>query len=171
MVRRAVSTSTDDPANPPTDPQNNAADLSNDELTDAIAEADSTIDSYIGARYTTPVAAVDGQTTAPHPLDYWSRNIAAYNATLTVRGSQDFTDQDPIARRYNATMSALGSVKSGSAVLPGVAEVADGTSGVGQALNQYENPLFREDEFDVGRPFNEGRTTIQLGEYPFHWRR
>src|SRR4051812_49652477 len=114
MVRMAVSTATN--GDLPTTATHTAADLSDEALLDAIAEADATIDSFIGRFYTTPVP-VDDANKIPHPIDYWSRNIAAYNATLTFRGSQDISNDDPVTRRYTATMEALRAVNQGSAQL------------------------------------------------------
>lgn len=146
MVRRALAPSLTDPSGPPPagEETNTAADLSNDELNDAIAEADAQIDSYLGARYAVPVASDSGGAT-PHPLDFWSRNIAAYNATLAYRGSLDFSDNDPVARRWRATMDALAAVRDGKATLPFAA--VDATSpgsggGADDAINPYVGELF-----------------------------
>lgn len=149
-VRAAVNPNggTDDP---PDDLTHTAADLSNGEIQNAIDEADSTIDSFIGSRYPTPVALVAGA--VPHPLDYWSRNIAAYNATLTQRGSADFADTDPIARRYNATMLVLTAVRDGKAQIPNMTESGAGATGegagAGSPYNQYTGSLFDADDFSL----------------------
>lgn len=127
---------------------NTAADFDDTQLNDAIAEADSVIDGYIGAYYKTPV---DG---APHPIDYLSRNIAAYNATLSYRKGQDLADQDPVIRRYNGSIAFLTLVSTGKAKLAGIPENSDSTDGsgvvsVGKAFNVNQNPLFGNcvDEF------------------------
>lgn len=153
MVRMAVSPSAD-PANPPVPESGTAADLSNVEILDAISEADSTIDAFISGRYVTPVAQVSDAT--PHPLDYWSRNIAAYNATLTFRGSLDFTDSDPVARRYTATMLALTAVRDNKANLPPtIPEIGGGddgaAEGAGAPINQYPGDnMFAPEDFSLG---------------------
>lgn len=150
LVRRALVPSSD--GSLPDSPSHTAADLSNDQLTDAIAEADAMIDSYVGRYYTTPVASVGDN--VPHPIDYWSRNIAAYNATLTFRGSQDFTDTDPIARRYLATVDALKSVSAGTTNLNLPLNVTDSAvAGVGSAINPYVGDLWTTDDFDLAPPW------------------
>lgn len=117
-----------------------AADLPNEQIEDAIAEADSTIDSYIGANYIVPVINDITGTPypmTPHPLDYWSRNIAAYNATLSYRGNQDVTLTDPVSLRYTKTMADLVKVQSGLIVLSIPPTLATATSAgqAGQVLN------------------------------------
>lgn len=142
---------------------NTAADLSDTALNDAIAEADSQIDAYIGKYYAVPVAVVisgssdgDGAPVGatPHPIDYWSRNIAAYNATLGLRGSLDFSDNDPVARRYTATMNALVAVSKGQANL----QLPDNTSGpsatgAGGVINPYAGDLFDPNDWNL-RPLD-----------------
>ncbi len=150
MLRQALVPTSDGAA--PATPTNTAADMSDAQLIDAIAEADSLIDAYIGKYYAVPVAVtyaseIDGDGapvgSTPHPIDYWSRNIAAYNATLAYRGSLDFADTDPIARRYMATMQALVAVSKGQANL----QLPDNTNGpsatgAGQVMNPYVGDLF-----------------------------
>lgn len=168
MVRLALIPFSNQPAgysgeDPPTEPTNTGADLSNLQLLDAIAEADSVIDSYIGKYYAVPVALVTDANpidpeapdmVGPHPIDYWSRNIAAYNATLSIRESQDFADTDPVARRYNATMTALTLVSKGLANLQ-LPNNTSGTSatGAGSAVNPYVGDLFDPRDFSL-RPIN-----------------
>lgn len=146
LVRKALVPSSD--GGEPESPTHTAADLSNSQLQDAIDEADVILNGYIGGRYVTPVALVSGVT--PHPIDYWSRNIAAYNATLTFRGSQDFTDQDPVARRYALTMEALQAVSSGRVTLEIPGNVSDtAAQGVSPAYNPYSGTLFCVEDFDL----------------------
>jgi len=147
---RAAILPTGGTPDPPQPPSNTAADMSNVALQDAIAEADSTIDAYIGGRYVTPVDLVAG--VVPHPLDYWSRNIAAYNATLSWRKSQDFADTDPMARRYKATMAALSAVQAGKAVLPGGLPTNQGegsSDGAGSPYEQYIGTMFEPEDFGL----------------------
>lgn len=134
MVRKALVPSSDGTE---TSGTGTAADLTDPELQDAIDEADSTIDGYLSRFYATPVAATGDPAATPHPIDYWSRNIAAYNATLAFRGSQDFADTDPIARRYTATMQALLAVSTGKVGLS-ITENSNpdtGAAGAGTAIN------------------------------------
>lgn len=160
LVRKALVPSLD--GSQPTTATHTAADLSDAQLQDAIAEADSTIDGYIGAYYAVPVAnASDGS--VPHPIDFWSRNLAAYNATLMYRGSMDFTDTDPISRRYKDTMSALQSVAAGKMRL----QLPENTSGnsateAGAAVNPYVGDLWTPDDFNLSADPNPG-----LNGHPF----
>lgn len=163
MVRLALNPGgADGGVDPPSPLSGTAADLTNGQLVDAIAEADSTIDSMISKYYAIPVQAkITGDDTdattvgdIPHPIDYWSRNIAAYNATLSYRKSLDFTENDPVARRYNATMAALTAVMKGQATL----QLPDNTTpnaatGAGAPLNPYVGDFFDTEDFNL-RPIN-----------------
>lgn len=144
-----------------------AADLSDTQLQDAIEEAMSFIDTYIGTRYVVPVAPVNGTDSngqpiqvIPHPIDFWCRNIAAYNATLAYRGSQDFAESDPVARRYAATFAALQQVAAGTATLS-LPENTGGTAtdASGSPVNPYSGEMFSTDEFDLVK-VNPGWPTI-----------
>src|SRR4051794_29296313 len=87
-----------------------AAELTDEQIADAIAEADSRIDSYIGGRYVTPVAPLDPNAnplTYSNVIAFLSRDLAAYLATLTYRGNQDLTDNNPVYRRFADAMSLL----------------------------------------------------------------
>lgn len=125
-----------------------AADLTDAQLDDAIGEADSTIDAYIGGYYAVPVAEVSSA--VPHPIDFWSRNLAAYFATLAWRGSMDFTDTDPVARRYKETMDALTAVMNGKLRLQ-LPENVSGNSAIepGKAHNPYVGDLWDPSDFSL----------------------
>lgn len=136
----------------PGTPTNTAADLSDEQIVDAIAEADSIIDGYLGKWYTVPVAIVSPAVLPPHPIDYFSRNIAAYNATLSYRMSLDFTDNDPVARRYMATMDALKQIAAGDVVLSQLIPKNTGDTsptGVSPPYNPYVGDLWTPDDFAV----------------------
>lgn len=134
-----------------TDPTTGAS-LSDAQIQDAIAEADATIDSYIGRFYTTPVIADPANTTrAPAPIWTWSRNIAAYLATLTFRRGQELPPTNPVALRYAATMTALTAVRDGKATLP-LQENSQGTGAVGMAgaaINPYTGNLWSSEDWDL----------------------
>lgn len=137
----------------PTAATHTAADLSDAQIADAISEADALINGYIGGFYTVPVAAVDpaAQTLVyPSPLTYWSRTIAAYLATCTYRGSQDFADTDPVARRFKDVMSSLIDVSKGMMKLQLPQNVSgNSASAVGQPVNPYIGDLFTPDDFSL----------------------
>lgn len=149
MVRQALVPNTDGSLSSIV--TNTAADLSDTQLADAIVEADSLIDGYLSRLYTTPVPlTTDTVPVVPHPVDYWSRNLAAYNATLSFRGSQDFADQDPVARRYMATMDALKQVSAGTIGLNLPRNVGDSSaSTASDPINPYVGELFCIDDFDL----------------------
>lgn len=139
-----------------------AADLSDAQLADAIAEADGLIDAYLGGRYATPVDPVGGQ--APAPVRWWSRDIAAYNATLTNRKGKDLSPTDPVALRYAQTMSALTATRDGKSSLSLPQNAGPGgTSGAATPLNPYSGQLFGPTDFDL-YPANQ-----PYGPSPF-WR-
>lgn len=161
MVRLALTTTSD--GSQPDTPSNTAADLSDAQLADAIAEADALIDGYIGGYYAVPVVAVEG--TTPAPINYWSRNIAAYNATIIYRGSMDFSETDPVSRRYNSTIQALQAVSAGKLrlQLPDNTSVNSATE-AGFAFNPYEGDLWTPDDFDLTDAPNPG-----IAGTPFWW--
>lgn len=145
MVRQALVPTSD--GSLPANATNTAADLSDDQLEDAIAEADSLINGYIGGYYQVPV---DAQQLANTPIPYWSRNIAAYVATLTYRGSMDFTDTDPIFRRYKDTLANLNAVASNKMRLQISDNVQDNAGeGAGAPFNPYIGDLWTPDDFDL----------------------
>lgn len=153
--------------------------MTNALLIDAIAQADSIIDGYLGALYVVPVVNDSSgvpYVTTPHPLDFWSRDLAAYYATLTYRRSQDFTDQDPIARRFNATMLALNATAKGTMVLsiPGNASDTAG-EGAGSPINVYGGrDMFQPRDFsliyghDAGFPWGFGGNAY-LSQLDYPW--
>lgn len=163
-VRKALVPTSD--GSLPATPTNTAADLPDEQLSDAIAEADSEVDSYLGNFYAVPVALnTDG--TAPGPIGFWSRNIAAYNATLAYRGSLDFPDTDPIARRYKDTLAALQKVAAGQIKL----QLTDNSSGNAAAIastpyNPYVGDLWTPDDFDLTTDPVPG---TGRGGSPFWW--
>lgn len=139
-------------ANQPAEKTFTAADLSNEQIQSEIDEASSMIDTALGGRYIVPVANDPVTTLTPHPIDYWVRNIAAYLATCTYRGSNDFADQDPVARRFALTMTALTDVRAGktSLNLPDVVG-QNGTSSAGASapINPYIGNLFGPEDFSL----------------------
>lgn len=164
LVRQALVPTSD--GSQPQTPTNTAADLSDAQLQNAIDEADATIDGYLGGFYAVPVAD-NAQGVTPNPLPFWSRNIAAYVATLSYRGSQDFTDTDPISRRYKDTLAALQNVAAGKMKLQ-LPENTTGNSGeaAGQVFNPYVGDLWTPDDFNLSDAPNPG-----LNGTPFWWNR
>lgn len=97
-----------------------ASSLTDTQLLDAVRQASAFIDSYIGARYATPVAPVDPAATPltyPDPIGDWARDIGLYLATLTWRRNLPLEATDPVALRYAAAVASLVAVRDGKAVL------------------------------------------------------
>lgn len=162
-VRSAVS-DTSTPDQPSTDAT--AARLDDTQLDDAIDQADSRINSYIGRYYVTPVPADAG--VYPDALRFLSRDLAAYFASLTVRKSQDLTPNDPVARRYTDAMALLTSVRDGKATLdlPTPAGDGDAQAAVGTAINQ-EPIMFDQADFGLSNiPGGFRRPWWQQGAWP-----
>lgn len=138
------------------------ANLDDDQLEDQIAEADATIDTYIGRYYATPVDVSGGPV---EPVRSWSRSIAAYLATLAYRMSQDSSDQDPVYRRYAHTMAQLVGVSKGELKvnLPTLPESS--TQNDVAIANRYEGDLFVPGDFSIG----EAPTSPDwnVGTWPF----
>lgn len=137
------------------------ANLTDEKLEGQIAEADATINNYIGRFYTVPVDVSDPASAAVvMPL---SRDIAAYLATLTYRMSKDFTERDPVELRYRHAMKQLERVAEGLITLP-LPTPDDPTTSQNDVYvqNQYEGDMFVPGDFSIGAgPFypgwNEGR--------------
>lgn len=147
-LRSALAPGVFEDDTPPASKTNTAADLPNEQLADAIAEAESIVDSAIGGRYATPVQDVNSAT--PHPIDFWTRAIAAYLATCTYRKSQDFSNDDPVYRRYLVATQRLADIQNGKGSLPiPTNDTSTGTAGAGQPVNLYSGDLFSADDFNL----------------------
>lgn len=146
-----------------------AAGLPDWQIEDAILEAEGVVNSYIATRYTiTPIdvtneanpdadppAPFDPFKTAPSPLRGWTRDIAAYLATLTHRQNKDIGDDDPVRLRFNLVMGFLKDVRDRSMNLP--LPVADATDDQGVYVeNLYEGRMFGLDDVGLGY---EGRSS------------
>jgi phage gp36-like protein len=164
MVRKALVPGSDGVV--PSPVSHTAADLSDAELQDSIDEADATIDAYITAQYATPVAPVNAA--IPHPIDFWSRNIAAYVATLGYRGSLDFTDTDPVARRYKATMDALNAVAANkmNLVIP-QNEGSGSATAAAPPINPYVGDLWTPEDFSISPAMSPQLN--QTGRWSPYW--
>ncbi|MGH3503713.1 MAG: phage protein Gp36 family protein [Nocardioidaceae bacterium] len=145
QVRQALVPTSD--GSVPEVPTHTAADYSSAQLEQAVTEADAMIDDHLRRRYQVPVA----QTPVPAPLPFWSRDIAAYLATLSFRGSLDFTDNDPIYRRYSIALNALKAVMKGDMALdlPPAEGGGAGVPGAGAPVNPYTGDLWRPRDFDI----------------------
>lgn len=123
-----------------------ASGLEDTQIIDSIREADSIVNSYINARYTVPQDPLDADR-AVEPARFWSRNIAAFLATLTYKRSKDVPADEPVRLRYNLTMAGLLAIREGKATtsLPPIG-VTTGSDGV-TVINQYQGSMFAPADF------------------------
>lgn len=143
-----------------------AASLPDWQIEDAIGEAEGWVNTYLMTRYTIPTVEVTenppeddpdaGPITyniAPSPVRGWTRDIAAFLATLTFRKSKDLTEDDPVRLRYMMVLSALEAIRDHKMNLPGAsfppAETDENAQGV-HVENLYEGKLFSPDDFGLG---------------------
>jgi phage gp36-like protein len=152
-VRLALAPGEWDGSGPSAQPTNTAADLSDEQLADAITEADTTIDSYLSRYYATPVATDPDLQLTPEPVRSWSRDIAAYLGTLTWRKSKDISENDPVRLRVAQVFGMLTGVAQDkvSLALPPSPE-SPGQAGADQAINPYDGQLFDPSMFSLYGP-------------------
>lgn len=131
--------------------------LTDDQITDAIREADGRIDGYLAARYATPVQPLtDG--TVPPQINSWSRDLAAWRLVLTAFKLRPVDPNSPAALRYNAAMSDLTAVQKGTYVLtlPAASAPDDsGSPGGGEVAVVPAPAVFGQEDWGVlpRRPF------------------
>lgn len=147
-----------------------AATLTDQQIIDAINQADALIRSKIGHLYIIPLETVDipaqgenpasTEEFAEEPVRYWSRDIAAYLVTLTYKRNADVSENDPVRLRMNLAMAGVTEVQRGQATLPFPPYVPPGqTSADAAVINQYTGDLFGAEDFDlapVGFPHRFG---------------
>jgi phage gp36-like protein len=134
-----------------------AAGLTDVQLQDAIAEADSVIDLYLSARYITPVVVDPPNNT----IAFWSRSLATYLATLTRSRGKDMKDEDPVVRRQRLVMKQLEMIKAGDGQLD-IPELPPSEAQNAVAVqNLYEGDLFVPDDYSLyPRPLGLGSQGI-----------
>lgn len=138
--------------------------LSDQQFVDAIDEAEGTIRAFLRKRYTIVPTSIDEEllpisepTTitprdvAPAPLRSWTRDIAAFLATLTHRKGRDIKEDDPVRLRYNMVIGYLTAVRDHKMDLnlPDVTDDVDSTGDV-TVVNQYEGQLFDLTDLGLG---------------------
>lgn len=133
-----------------------AASLDDALIIEQINEADSIVDQHVTQYLPIPTEEVSVgtpeapavQAVAKSPVRYWSRNIAAWLATLTFKRNKDVTADDPVRLRYNMTMAQLIAVRDGKATLP--FPVGGGTGdGEPLVINQYVGTLFHPEDLGL----------------------
>jgi hypothetical protein len=122
-----------------------AASFSDAQIEDAINEADSIIDTHISLLYDIPQDP-DEALVAVEPVRWWSRDIAAYLATLTFKRSKDIPADEPIRLRFALVMSLLVAIRDGKASVE--LPPADGGSEV-VVQNLYTGYLFGPEDFGL----------------------
>lgn len=127
-----------------TDTSGTAATLSDDDLYDAIWEAQAEVDGRLGERFNTPF------TNPPALVVNITRDIAAYLATLTYRRGEAIGQTEPIQLRYARAETMLQQAAIGVLMLtvPG----SDPTETVGGGseavvVNPTSGPLWTERDF------------------------
>lgn len=144
-----------------TDPAT-AGSLNETQIIDAITEADGIVDLHVGNRYVVTQDPVD-TTVAIRPFRYWSRNIAAYLATLSQRRSKPVDENDPVRLRYVETMGLLLQVRDGTLDIPGATAVDTADAGDEVFVyNQYDGKLFGMADFGL-RYSPNGETPLWPG--------
>lgn len=145
--------------------QTTAASFANAQIEDAIKEADGMIDTYLSGRFGIPTDP-DVPTVAVYPVRAWSRDIAAYLATLTYRKSKDLQPDDPIRLRFLWVIDVLEKIAAGDLTpnLPQPETPPDGYGPQGAFVyNQYSGKLFTM--ADVFCPPGRGWSYIQAHRY------
>lgn len=150
-----------------------AASLEDYQIDDAIREAEETIDLFLATRYTiTPVETeevdpTDPTTTwtfsvAPAPLRGWTRDLAAFLATLTFRRNKDIPADDPVRLRFNMVMGFLSQVRDGSLSL--TLPVPDSVAGI-TVQNLYEGRLFDMSNVGLGYDYSRAQRIDRLAPW------
>lgn len=111
-----------------------AAALADDDLLNAIYEAQDEVNARIAGRYTTPMVDV------PPLVGNITRDIAAYLATLTYRRGNPIQPGDPVLLRYQRAQTLLGQVANGQIVLS--ASPPPGQTSGTPTANPYSGSLF-----------------------------
>lgn len=137
------------------------AGLSDEQIDDAIRQADSRINGYLPTGYVVPTETVEnGLVVAIAPFRYWSRDIAAYLATLTYKRNKDVPQDEPVRLRYTDAMGDLILVSRGTFELPAMPSNPTALVGDVFVYNQYEGRLFGPEDFALA-PVSGGRTVYQ----------
>jgi phage gp36-like protein len=139
-VRLAVAR---DPSRP-----NSTADLGDDQLNEAIENAQSQIDGYLRGRYTLPFEE-------PYPalVKSLTIDIAAYLAGLNWYQETELLASDPLALRYARAIALLKDISVGDIDLDtgdGGGPAVDSGGGLGAPINPYSGSMFGLSDFGLG---------------------
>lgn len=134
-----------------------AAAVEDNQIQDAIAEADGIISVHIASRYEIPLdmTATPPGVVAVSPVRWWSRTIAAYLITLTYKRGKDVPEDEPARLRYDEVMKMLEGISKGDISLPFPAspDLPTNVSGDVFIFNMYEGNLFAPADFRLGHSY------------------
>ena len=142
-IRRALTGSATAGGGPPDPPTNTAADLDDEALNDSAEEASAIVDSYIDGPYDTTADKI------PPVVRFWTRDIAAYLATLVWRRSKAPAANDPVVLRFNTALDMLKEVADGALTILGPVNVDDQPTVVTSILTPFAGSLFTPNDFDL----------------------
>lgn len=121
-VRLALAPIIGDPpeSDDTSDEPDTASVLSDDQITDAIEQASSRIDTFLAQRYQTPVAPLDPAADPlvyPSPVGWWARDLAAFLCSLTFFRSSQMQTTEPIYVRQAMVVADMTAVRDGKQAL------------------------------------------------------
>lgn len=119
-----------------------AASMNDSQLSDAVEEAQAKIDARLASRYAVPWP--DGE--VPPIVASLTRDLAAYDATLSHRRGQPLAADHPVRLRHDEALALLTLIADGDA---SIETVPEGTGAV-VVQNGYEGDLFGLEDFDLG---------------------
>jgi hypothetical protein len=172
-VRTALAPGVDVPNSGP-----DASKLPDWQIRDFIDAAEGVINAYVGARYVITPSEVEQTvpdsdppttemvTVAPVPIRAWTRDIAAYYATLTFNRSKDIGEDDPIRLRFALVLQLLADVRDRKSILPlpPVPDDENATSGVA-VFNLYEGTLFGPEDFNLTQDRGDSQHFIRSARW------
>ena len=118
-----------------------AAALSDEQIDNAITEADAQVDGRLSNRYSVPF---DGD--PPALVKTLSQDIAAYLSTLTYQRTEPITDDHPVRLRYARALVILDQLAEGDIDLIG-ATGPESLTGEAHVVNPYDGALFQLSDF------------------------
>lgn len=124
-----------------------AASLPDPVIMDAIAEAQSRVDTRLAGRYEVPF-----DPDVPAQVGFITRDIAMWLAWLTFREVRDLnTELDPIYLRYKAAEALLIDLQNGKTTLPDAPDSDPGESGEAVIAINETPDLFSACDFNLWR--------------------
>jgi phage gp36-like protein len=121
--------------------EGSASSLPDDDLDDAVGDAQAEVDGRIGgARFTAA--------TVPELVQNVTRDIAAYLATLTHRRGDPIDPNDPVQKRYDRAQGILKDMQAGRIELTGEPEPESSIDAT--IANVYEGDLFTLASMGIG---------------------